>query len=55
MSSRSFGQLVYELSDLEEAVACYVAKAAEKLLAQDSLAGAIQVFIRTNVFKPEVP
>ncbi|WP_223879409.1 hypothetical protein [Dechloromonas sp. CZR5] len=55
MSSRSFGQLVYELSELEEAVANYVAKAAEKLRAQDSLAGAVQVYIRTNVFKPEVP
>jgi DNA polymerase V len=55
MSSRSFGQLVYELPELEEAVANYVAKAAEKLRTQDSLAGAIQVYIRTNVFKPEAP
>ncbi len=55
MSSRSFGQLVYDLPELEEAVASYVAKAAEKLRAQDSLAGAVQVYIRTNVFKPEVP
>jgi DNA polymerase V len=55
MSSRSFGTLVYDLTDLEEAVASYIAKASEKLRAQDSLAGAIQVYIRTNVFKPEVP
>lgn len=55
MSSRSFGTLVYELVDLEEAVASYVSRAAEKLRSQDSLAGAIQVYIRTNVFKPEVP
>lgn len=55
MSSRSFGQLVYDLPELEEAVASYVAKAAEKLRSQDSLAGAVQVYIRTNVFKPEVP
>lgn len=55
MSSRSFGQLVYDLPELEEAVASYVAKAAEKLRAQNSLAGAVQVYIRTNVFKPEVP
>lgn len=55
MSSRSFGQLVYDLAELEEAVASYVAKAAEKLRNQDSLAGAVQVFIRTNVFKPEAP
>lgn len=55
MSSRSFGQLVYDLAELEEAVASYVAKAAEKLRIQDSLAGAVQVYIRTNVFKPEAP
>jgi len=55
MSSRSFGTLVYDLADLEEAVASYIAKASEKLRAQDSLAGAIQVYVRTNVFKPEVP
>jgi DNA polymerase V len=45
----------YELADLEEAVASYVSRAAEKLRAQESLAGAIQVYIRTNVFKPEAP
>lgn len=55
MSSRSFGQLVYDVAELEEAVASYVAKAAEKLRKQNSLAGAVQVYIRTNVFKPEVP
>ena len=55
MSSRSFGHLVYALPELEEAVASYVGKAAEKLRAQESLAGAVQVYIRTNVFKPEVP
>ena len=55
MSSRSFGMLVYDLIDLEEAVSSYVARAAEKLRAQDSLAGAIQIYIRTNVFKPEAP
>lgn len=55
MSSRSFGTLIYDLEELEEAVASYIARATEKLRAQDSLAGAIQVYIRTNVFKPEVP
>lgn len=55
MSSRSFGTLVYDLADLEEAVASYIAKASEKLRAQDSQAGAIQVYIRTNVFRPEAP
>lgn len=55
MSSRSFGQLVFDLEMLEEAVASYVAKAAEKLRNQNSFAGAVQVHIRTNVFKPETP
>lgn len=55
ISSRSFGQLIYERADLEQAVASYIAKAAEKLRAQDSLAGAVQVYIRTNIFKPEAP
>ena len=55
MSSRSFGQLVYDLETLEEAVASYVAKAAEKLRNQNSFAGVVQVYIQTNVFKPETP
>lgn len=52
---RSFGSLIYDLEDLVEAVASYTARAAEKLRHQDSLAGAVQVMIRTNVFKPEAP
>lgn len=55
ISSRSFGALIYDLEDLEEAVASYTARAAEKLRQQDSLAGVVQVMIRTNVFKPEAP
>lgn len=55
MSSRSFGQLVYDLAELDEAVTSYVARAAEKLRNQSSLAGAVHVYIRTNVFRPEVP
>lgn len=55
ISSRSFGQLIHDRVGLEEAVASYMAKAAEKLRAQDSLAGAVQVYIRTNIFKPETP
>lgn len=55
MCSRSFGSLVYDRAELEEAVASYIGRAAEKLRAQDALAGALQVYIRTNIFKPEVP
>lgn len=55
MSSQSFGSLVHDLADLEEAVASYVNRAAERLRAQNSLAGAVQVYVRTNIFKPEMP
>lgn len=55
MSSRSFGQYVYELAELREAVASYMGKAAEKLRAQNSVAGAVQVHIRTNPFKAKEP
>ena len=51
MSSRSFGQSVYDLTSLSEAVASYIATAAEKLRAQGSLASMVQVFIRTNPHK----
>jgi DNA polymerase V len=55
MCSRSFGQYVYERDQLEEVVASYVARAAEKLRKQSSLAGALMVFIRTNPFSPKEP
>ncbi len=55
MSSRSFGHYVHELAGLEEAVASYVAVAARKLRDQHSLAGMLQVYIRTNPHKPEAP
>lgn len=48
MSSRSFGEYVYALPDLEEAVASYIARAAQKLRRQGSVTEAVQVFIRTN-------
>lgn len=51
MSSRSFGSYVYDLPTLKEAVASYIAIAAEKLRAQGSLAGMVQVYIRTNPHK----
>ncbi|MHB1084897.1 MAG: Y-family DNA polymerase [Thiobacillus sp.] len=55
ISSRSFGAYIYTLPELEEAVSTYIARAAEKLRRQHSVAGALQVFIRTNPFKPEHP
>lgn len=50
VSSRSFGKNVFELADLEQAVASYMSKAALKLRADRSLAGALEVYIRTNRF-----
>ncbi|MFO7541536.1 MAG: Y-family DNA polymerase [Thiobacillus sp.] len=55
VSSRSFGAYVYTLPELEEAVSTFMARAAEKLRHQGSVAGAIQVFVRTNPFKPGQP
>jgi DNA polymerase V len=55
MSSRSFGAYVYDLPGLGEAVAAYMARAAEKLRRQGSLAGIVQVYIRTNPFKDNAP
>lgn len=55
MSSRSFGTYVYARDELAEAVAAYTARAAEKLRRQSSVAGAIQVYIRTNPFSTRQP
>lgn len=55
MSSRSFGRAVTSREELREAVLTYVGRAAEKLRQQDSLAGGLYVFVRTNLYKPETP
>ena len=55
MSSRSFGQSVEALEDLREAVASYVARAAEKLRQQGSVCAAVHVFVQCNPFRPEEP
>jgi DNA polymerase V len=51
MASRSFGSMVCEIYELGEALTCHVARAAEKLRAQKSVAAAIHVFIETNRFR----
>jgi DNA polymerase V len=51
ISSRSFGTYVQSLPELMEAVALYMSRAAEKLRQQGSLAGRVQVHIRTNPFR----
>lgn len=55
MCSRSFGEPIYELDDVCDAVATYVSRAAEKLRGQQSVAGALMVFLQTNPFKPDEP
>lgn len=55
MSSRSFGQPVYRLEDLIEAVTSYTARASEKLRRQQHVASAIQVYLRTSPFKTDAP
>lgn len=46
--SRSFGRLVWDLSELREAVATFTEASAIKLRQQRSAAGLIQVFLRTD-------
>jgi DNA polymerase V len=53
ISSRSFGQLIYSLTELSESVASYTSSAAEKMRCQASICNAIQVFIQTNPFREQ--
>lgn len=55
MVSRSFGQYAYSLAEMSDAVATYTSRAAEKLRMQDSLAGAVVVFVETNRFRTDEP
>ena len=53
--TRSFGQRVTELAELQEALTEFASRAAQKLRAQDSHTSAVLVFIRTSPFKPQAP
>ena len=55
IASRSFGKLVTKQEELAQSVATHAARAAEKLRSQDSVTGAITVFIQTNPFKQNEP
>jgi DNA polymerase V len=55
MCAKTFGQEIKEYTELAEAVACYVARAAEKLRSQDSQAALLTVFVRTNHFSKTTP
>ena len=55
MASRSFGRTVETREELEEAVATYTSRAAEKLRGQGLAANRIVVFAHTNRFRPDDP
>jgi len=50
-----FGVKAKDLPPIRKTVVAYVAKAAEKLRSQNSLAGALQVGIRTGMHNPDQP
>lgn len=50
-SSRSFGESITNLSDLEEAISTYVARAAEKMREQAREANVIIIFIHSSRFR----
>jgi DNA polymerase V len=49
--SRSFGKSVTHIDGIVEAVSEFASRASEKLRLQGSVAGAVQVFIRTSPFR----
>jgi DNA polymerase V len=55
VSSRSFGKVIKELHDLEEAVTQYICRAAEKLRRQHGVCATLQVFLQTNAFNTGEP
>lgn len=48
--TRSFGERVYELALLEQAVATYASRASEKLRLQNQMCRMVQVFVSTGAF-----
>jgi len=50
LSSRSFGRNVFELAELEEAVAQYATRACEKLRRDRSVTSEVQVSVRTSAY-----
>lgn len=55
ISSRSFGQPVTAIADLQDALAHFITNAALKLRKQHSIAGLLQVFIMTDRFRDDQP
>jgi len=55
MCAKTFGQDIKEYTELVEAVACYIARAAEKLRSQDSQTALLTVFVSTSYFNKTTP
>ena len=51
--TRSFGQPITELHELEEAITEFASRAAQKLRKQSSLAGQVICFVRTSPFRQD--
>ena len=54
-TSRSFGEMVSALEELESAVSNFASSCAEKLRRQHSVAGHITVYILTNYYREDLP
>lgn len=55
ISSRSFGERLEHIEDLQQAITHFTSRAAEKLRRQQSVAQAITVYIRTSPFNEREP
>ncbi|MDI5891820.1 Y-family DNA polymerase [Halomonas sp. LR5S20] len=55
MTSRSFGRLTDNRQEIHQAIRQYAQRSAEKLRAQDSVARAVYVFLKTNRHRPDLP
>lgn len=51
ISSRSFGQAITSKTEMREAVATYMSRAAEKMRRDGSVTGHVRVFVETNPFR----
>jgi DNA polymerase V len=52
-TTHSFGKIICSKRELQQAVATFAAACAQKLRKQNSCAKCIQVFIQTNIHRPE--
>ncbi len=55
LCAKSFGSPQTQLPVIEEALACYANTVGEKLRAQNSVCGAMQVFLQTNPHRQDLP